>query len=188
MRKIIVFNHISLDGYFVDRNGQMNWAHSAADNQEWNAFVSENASGSAVFLFGRVTYDLMAGFWPTPMAHQNMPDVAESMNNSQKLVFSRTLDKVTWQNAKLVKGDLITEVRKLKQGSGENFLIFGSGTIVTQLAEAGLIDEYQLVVNPIALGAGRTMFDGLKINLRLKLSKSRAFSNGNVVLWYVPVD
>ncbi len=186
MRKIIVFNHISLDGYFVDRNGQMNWAHSPADDQEWNAFVSQNASGSAVFLLGRVTYDLMAGFWPTPMAHQNMPDVAAAMNKTPKLVFSRKLDKVTWQNAKLMKGDLITEMRRLKQEPGDDFVIFGSGTIVKQLAEAGLIDEYQLVVNPIALGAGRTLFDGLKNNLTLKLSKSRAFSNGNTVLSYVP--
>ncbi len=117
MRKIIVFNHISLDGYFVDRNSQMNWAHSAPQDQEWNAFVSQNASGSAVFLFGRVTYELMAGFWPTPMAHQNMPDVAEAMNKTPKLVFSRKLDKVTWQNASLVKGDLVTEMRRLKQES-----------------------------------------------------------------------
>ena len=186
MRKIIVFNHISLDGYFVDRNGQMNWAHSPADDQEWNAFVSQNASGSAVFLFGRVTYDLMAGFWPTPMAHQNMPDVAAAMNKTPKLVVSRKLDNVTWQNAKLMKGDLISEMRRLKQEPGDDFVIFGSGTIVKQLAEAGLIDEYQLVVNPIALGAGRTLFDGLKNNVALKLSKSRAFSNGNTVLSYVP--
>lgn len=187
MRKITVFNHISLDGYFVDRNGQMNWAHSAPDNQEWNAFVSQNASGSAIFLFGRVTYDLMVGFWPTAMAHQNMPEVAKSMNNSKKMVFSRKLDKVNWQNTTLLKGDLITEMRRLKQEPGDDFVIFGSGTIVTQLAERGLIDEYQLVVNPIALGAGRTMFEGLKTNLTLKLSRSRTFSNGNVVLWYLPV-
>ncbi len=186
MRRIIVFNHISLDGYFVDRNGQMNWAHSAPDDQEWNAFVSQNANGRAVFLFGRVTYELMAGFWPTPIAHQNMPDVAEAMNKTPKLVFSRKLDKVTWQNAKIIKGDLITEVHKLKQEPGDDLVVFGSGTIVKQLAEASLIDEYQVVLNPIALGAGRSMFDGIKIHTMLKLSKSRAFSNGNVVLWYLP--
>ena len=186
MRKIIVFNHISLDGYFVDKIGQMNWAHSAPQDQEWNAFVSENAKGNAIFLFGRITYELMAGFWPTPVAHQNMPEVAASMNKTPKLVFSRELEKLEWQNAELAKGELVSEMRKLKQQPGDNFVIFGSGTIVAQLAEAGLIDEYQLVVNPIALGAGRTLFEGLNSSLNLKLTKSRAFSNGNVLLWYVP--
>ena len=188
MRKIIVFNHVSLDGYFVDSNGQMSWAHSSPQDQEWNAFVSQNAGGSAVLLFGRVTYELMAGFWPTPVAHQNMPDVAEAMNKTPKLVFSRTLDTLSWQNAKLMKGDLIGETRKLKQGNGDDFVIFGSGTIVKQLAEVNLIDEYHIVVNPIALGAGRTMFDGIKGNVALKLTKSRTFANGNVVLWYVPAE
>ena len=110
------------------------------------------------------------------------------MNKTPKLVFFRTLDTLSWQNAKLMKGDLIGETRKLKQGNGDDFVIFGSGTIVKQLAEVNLIDEYQIVVNPIALGAGRTMFDGIKGNVALKLTKSRTFANGNVVLWYVPAE
>src|SRR5438105_4358563 len=98
MRKLIVFNHVSLDGFFVDANGQMNWAHK--QDAEWNAFVAENASGGGELWFGRITYELMASFWPTPQAMQTMPIVAEQMNNLPKVVFSRTLDKATWNNTK----------------------------------------------------------------------------------------
>ena len=139
MRSLIVFNHVSLDGYFVDKKGDMRWAHQ--QDPEWNEFVAGNARGGGVLLFGRVTYEMMASYWPTPMAAQNSPAVAEHMNNLQKVVFSRTLDKVSWKNTRLVKGDLATEVRKMKQESGEGLVIMGSGTIVSQLAQEGLIDD-----------------------------------------------
>ena len=184
MRKLIVFNHVSLDGYFVDRNGEMSWARADHQDAEWNEFVSANASGGGVLVFGRITYDMMASFWPTPAAKQSMPAVAEGMNNLPKIVFSKTMDKASWNNTKLVKGDLVEEVRKLKKESGDGMAIIGSGSIVSQLAPAGLIDEYQVVVNPIILGEGRTMFDAVNENLKLKLTKTRAFRNGNVVLWY----
>jgi len=101
-------------------------------------------------------------------------------------VFSRTMDKASWNNTKLVKGDLAAEVRMLKQESGVGMVILGSGSIVSQLAQAGLIDSYQFVVNPIILGKGRTMFDGVKDKLNLKLTKTRAFGNGNVFVSYEP--
>jgi dihydrofolate reductase len=186
MPRIIVFNHVTLDGYFVDGKGDMSWAHSARNDSEWNGFVDENARGSAVLMFGRKTYDLMAGYWPTPMAMQSAHVVAEKMNSAQKIVFSRTLVNASWQNARLVKSDLVTEVSKMKKTPGEDMVIFGSGTIVSQLAEAGLIDEYQFALNLIALGSGRTLFEGLKDRVQLKLTKIRAFSNGNVMLWYTP--
>ena len=188
MPRIVVFNHVSLDGYFVDGGGEMHWAraHSVKDDSEWNAFVAENAKGNAVLMFGRKTYDLMASYWPTAMALQNAPQVAEKMNGASKVVFSRTMHKASWQNTTLVKGDLLTEARKMKQSPGEDMVIFGSGTIVAQLAEAGLIDEYQFALNPIALGKGRTMFDGIKDKLHLQLTRTRAFSNGNVMLYYAP--
>jgi dihydrofolate reductase len=141
----------------------------------------------AGLLFGRITYELMASYWPTPLAKQNMPAVAEGMNRMPKTVFSRTLDKVTWNNTKLLKGDLATEVRKLKNEPGPDIVILGSGSIVSQLAQEGLIDEFQIVVNPIILGKGRTMFDGVKETVTLKLVKSRVFGNGNVVQDYEPV-
>jgi dihydrofolate reductase len=184
MRKLGVFNNLSLDGYFVDAHGDMHWAYRDKPDAEWNAFVAGNASGEGELLFGRITYELMASYWPTPLAKQNMPAVAEGMNRMPKVVFSRTLDKVTWTNTKLVKGDLATEVRKLKAESGPDIVILGSGSIVSQLSQEGLIDEFQIVVNPIVLGKGRTMFDGVRQRPRLKLTRSRAFGNGNVVLNY----
>jgi len=186
MRKLIVFNHVSLDGYFTDANGDMTFAQNATLDPEWDAFVAGNASGGGTFVFGRVTYELMASFWPTPLAAENMPDVAERMNNLPKVVFSRTLEEASWNNTKLVKSDLTGEIRRMKQEEGDGMVIFGSGTIIAQLAQEGLIDEYQVVVDPIALGNGRIMFDGMKEKLPLKLTKTRTFGNGNVLLCYEP--
>ncbi len=188
MQKLLVFNHVSLDGYFVDMNGDMSWAKADHQDAEWNAFVSENASGGGTLVFGRITYELMASFWPTPFAIENMPAVAEGMNNLPKIVFSRTLDHASWNNTTLLKGDLVSEIRKLKQEPGVGLVILGSGSIVSQLSQERLIDEYQIVVNPIVLGAGRTMFEGSKKNLSLKLTKTRAFKNGNVLLCYEPKE
>ena len=182
MRKLSVFNSVTLDGYFTDKNGDMSWAHQA--DSEWNAFVAENASGGGMLLFGRITYEMMASFWPSPAAFEQMPEVAEGMNNSPKIVFSRTMDKATWKNTTVVSGDIAAAVRKLKEEPGEPMVILGSGTIVSQLTQAGLIDEYQIALNPIVLGSGRTMFDGVKDKLRLKRTESRSFGNGNVFLCY----
>src|SRR5512141_2453135 len=175
MRKLIVFNHVSLDGYFTDANGDMRFAQNPIPDAEWDAFVSNNAGAGGTLVFGRVTYDLMVSFWPTPMAAQQMPDVAERMNNLPKVVFSRTMQAASWQNTKLVKSDLADEIKKLKNEAGADMVMFGSGTIVSQLAQAGLIDEYQFVIDPVVLGKGRTMFDGLKEKLTFKLKSSRTF-------------
>jgi dihydrofolate reductase len=186
MRRLIVFNHISLDGYFTDANSNMSFAQNPIPDLEWNAFVAGNAGGGGVLVFGRVTYDLMVGFWPTPMAAEQMPDVAERMNNLPKVVFSRTMEKAGWNNTRLVKDDLTGVVRTMKQGDGDNMVIFGSGIIVSQLAQEGLIDEYQFVLDPVVLGEGRTMFDGVREKFSLKLKSSRTFANGNVLLCYEP--
>ena len=182
MRTLQVFNHVSLDGYFVDGKGDMSWAHG--DDPEFQAFTQENASGQAAMLFGRVTYEMMAGFWPTPAAAQMMPEVAASMNAAPKYVFSRTLATADWSNTTLLRGDILAETRRLKAEPGPDLLIMGSGTIASQLTEAGLIDEYQIVVNPLVLGSGRTMFEGVTRRMNLALEKSRSFKNGKVVLWY----
>lgn len=185
MRKLAVFNSVTLDGYFVDTKGDMSWAHR--DDPEWNAFVADNASGEAVLVFGRVTYEMMASWWPTPRALQSMPVVAERMNSLQKVVFSRTLDRASWNNTRLVKSDLASSIRQMKREPGNDLIILGSGSIVAQLAQEGLIDEFQIALNPIALGAGRTMFDGVRERLRLKLTQTRSFANGNVFLRYEPM-
>ena len=184
MRKLVVFNHVTLDGYFTDTNGDMSWAHTSRQDAEWNAFVADNAKGGGVLLFGRITYELMASYWPTLIALKNDPVVAEGMNRMSKIVFSRTLDRVSWSNTKLVKGDLASEVRTMKSEPGSGMAILGSGSIVSQLAPEGLIDEYQVVVNPIVLGKGRTMFDDIKARLNLKLTKTRTFGSGKVYMCY----
>ena len=187
MRKLIVFNSVTLDGYFSGENGDIGWAHENQD-PEFNAFVEENAKGAqGTLLFGRVTYDMMAGYWPTPQARKDNPVVAEGMNNMPKVVFSRTLDKASWKNTTLVKGDPAAEVRRMKKESGPGMVIFGSGSIVSLLTQQRLIDEYQIVVVPVIIGEGRTMFEGVKDKLKLKRTKERTFGNGNVFLVYEPV-
>jgi dihydrofolate reductase len=186
MQRLIVFNSTSLDGYFTDAIGEMTFAHNANPDAEWDAFVAGNAGGGGTLLFGRVTYELMAGFWPTPLAAQQMPEVAEGMNNLNKVIFSRTLDKISWSNTRLVKSALVEEIRKLKSEQGKGLAILGSGSIVSQLAPLDLIDEYQVVVVPVILGKGRTMFEGVTNIVPLRLIKTRSFNNGNVLLCYEP--
>jgi dihydrofolate reductase len=184
MRRIIAFEQVSLDGFFVDAKGDMSFAHK--QDAEWNEFQSGNASGNSALLFGRVTYNMMASFWPTPAAKERMPAVTEAMNNLPKVVFSRTLTEAAWKNTTLLKGDLVAEARRMKLETGPDMVILGSGSIVSQLTEASLIDEFQVVVNPIILGKGRTLFEGVASRRPLKLVKSRSFVNGNVVLYYEP--
>jgi dihydrofolate reductase len=110
------------------------------------------------------------------------------MNSRPKVVFSRTLDEASWNNTKLVKSDPAAAIRQMKQEPGAGMAVLGSGSIVSQLAQAGLVDEYQLVVNPIALGQGKTLFEGMTDKLPLKLTKTRTFNNGNVLLCYEPMQ
>jgi dihydrofolate reductase len=184
MRKLIVFNHVTLDGYFVSAGGDMNWAKEGDDDKEYQAFVAGNAGGDGQLLFGRVTYQMMASYWPTAMAEQHMPEVAKGMNRMPKVVFSRTLNEAKWSNSRLVKDNLVEEVRKMKNEPGPGMTILGSGSVVAQLAAAQLIDEYQVMIDPVALGKGRTMFEGMPEILRLKITKTRSFRNGKVYLCY----
>jgi dihydrofolate reductase len=186
MRKLISFTHISLDGFFTSEKGDISWAHKPHDDTEWGAFVKENASSGGTLLFGRRTYDIMASYWPSPMASQNDPVVAKNMNECHKIVFSRTLEKADWQNTQLLNGNLVEEARKLKQEAKQDMAILGSGSIVSQLADAGLIDEIQLVIDPLVLGKGKPLFSGLNRRLDLELINSRTFKNSCVVLTYVP--
>jgi len=186
MRKLIVFNHVSIDGYFTGENGDFRWAHAGNDDPEYQAFVAGNAGGEGQLLFGRITYDLMARYWPTPMADQHDPVVAKAMNNMQKVVFSRTLEKPLWNNTKLVRTDIVSEIQKMKNESGPGMVIMGSGRIISQLAQEQVIDEYQIIINPVALGKGRTMFDGMGKMLSLKQISTRTFNNGKVFLRFEP--
>ena len=162
MSKLSVFENVTLDGYFCGPNGDLSWAKQNVD-EEWNKFVEENATSGGVLLMGRVTYDMMVQYWPTPQATKNDPVVAERMNNMPKIVFSRTLDKPNWNNTKVVKGDIAAEVKRLKEEGGKDITILGSGSIVSQLTQAGLIDEYKFSVNPVVMVKARQYLKALKI-------------------------
>jgi dihydrofolate reductase len=174
---------VTLDGYFAGRGGDVSWHNVDA---EFNEYAKKMANSGNTLLFGRVTYQLMAGYWPTPEALKDDPVVAKGMNSAPKVVFSRTLSKADWSNTRLVKDDMLVEIRKLKQQPGKDLTLLGSGSVVSQLAQAGLVDEYQILLNPVVLGGGKTMFDGVKDKLTLKLTKTRTFGNENVLLCYAP--
>ena len=184
MRKLSVFNLVTLDGYFAGEGGDISW-HMV--DEEFQELANAASNSGNTLLFGRVTYELMAGFWPTPEAIRTDPIVAAGMNKAEKIVFSRTLQKADWNNTRLVMDDMLAEVRRLKQGTGKELTVLGSGSIVSQLAQEGLIDEYQVLVNPVVIGKGRTMFEGIRDRIGLKLVKTRTFGNGNVLLTYEPV-
>jgi len=185
-RKLGAFLHTSLDGYYCDARGDMSFAHKPPEDTEWHEFVTGNASGDGMLLFGRTTYEMMASWWPTPMAAQAMPEVAAGMNAMPKVVFSRSLASADWSNTTLVKDDLVAAVRRMKDEAGPDMVILGSGSIVMQLADAGLVDSFQVVINPVALGSGKSLFSGLTRKLDLALTDTRVFKNGAVVLWYTP--
>src|SRR6266480_6890022 len=136
------------------------------------------------FFFGRVTYDMMASFWPTPMGKSTNPVFAEALNNTPKIVFSKTLKKADWQNTEVAQELTKEGILKLKQRPGKNMMIFGSGTLVEQLTKLGLVDEYQLMVNPVVLGKGKPLFNNITDRMNLNLVSSKTFKSGLVLLRY----
>ncbi|GAO04958.1 dihydrofolate reductase family protein [Anaeromyxobacter sp. PSR-1] len=185
MRRLIVFNQLSVDGHLSDPHGDMSWAKEDAD-EEFDRFTAARARAGGVLLFGRITYQLMESYWPTPDAARALPEVARHMNRLPKVVFSRTLAEARWQNTTLVRDDPVAAVRRMKARPGPGMAILGSGTLVSQLADAGLVDAYELILNPVALGAGRSIFEGIHRRLKLRLTESRAFANGKIFVCYAP--
>jgi dihydrofolate reductase len=183
MKKLLAFDLVSLDGYFEGPNRDISWHNVDA---EFNDYAIAMLNFVDTLLFGRVTYELMAGFWPTPEAIKNDPIVADKMNTLPKVVFSRTLNKAEWSNTRLVKDNLEDEIRTMKKLPGRAIALLGSGTIMSELAQLGLIDEYWIMVNPLVLGAGTPLFKGIKNRLDLKLLGTQSFRNGNVALRYEP--
>ncbi len=175
---------MTLDGYFEGPERDIGWHNVDA---EFNEHAVEMLNSTDLLIFGRVTYELMAGYWPTPDAIRNDPVVASLMNSLQKIVFSETLDEAEWFNTRLVKDDIEGEVKRLKKESGKDMVILGSGSIVSRLATSGLIDEYQVMVNPLVLGRGRPLFAGIRDRINLRLLRTRTFRNGNVLLCYEPL-
>jgi dihydrofolate reductase len=180
MQRLRVFESVSVDGYFTGADGDLSWSHAGGDDPQFADWVAGNASSGGALLFGRKTYQMMAAFWPTPLAAQQMPVVAQGMNAATKYVASKSLQP-TWHNTQLLKGDLLEAVRALKASEGNGITVLGSGSVAAQLGEAGLVDEYQLVIVPVTLGGGRTVFTQPR---KLRLLEQRAFRCGNVVVTY----
>ena len=179
MSKLTSFTFITLNGFFKGENEDTSWHPHGGEAAK---FANEASGADNILLFGRKTYEMMANFWPGPMAAELFPVVAENMNKSQKIVCSNTLEKADWQNTTILKGDVIAQLRQLKQNSGKNITLLGSGSLLTQLSDAGLIDQYTIMLDPVALGKGSSIFEGLQSKLELKLVSSRVFEQDGIVL------
>jgi dihydrofolate reductase len=175
---------VTVDGFFEGSNHELDW-HNV--DGEFNEFAIEQTGKVDVLLFGRVTYQMMASYWPTPSAIANDPIVAGQMNRVPKIVFSRTLEKAEWNNTRLIKDHIAEEILKLKQQPGKDLALFGSANLMSTLMQLDLIDEHRIMVNPVILGSGNPLFKKTKDKLNLKLIKTRTFGNGNVLLCYQPV-
>jgi dihydrofolate reductase len=183
MRKVVMLNRVSIDGFFAGPNGEIDWFVQDPEVDQ----ATHKMMNPKTVLFGRVTYQMFESYWPHVATDPNAPKeartIANELNEMTKVVFSKTLKQVTWENSKLVKGDVTKQVKELKQGKGADITIFGSGTIVQQLANEGLIDEYLIVATPVVLGTGKPLFKDVKKHT-LELLETRYFKSGNVLLHY----
>jgi dihydrofolate reductase len=184
MRKILVFNNLSLDGVFSDAAGGVGWAKR--DGAELTEHVKQTRGNITTYLFGRITYQMFASFWPTPAGKAANPFFAKILTEGQKIVFSKTLRKADWENTAIEPAADDETIARLKSAKGGDCLIFGSGRLVRDLAGRGLIDEYQVVVNPVILGSGQPLFSPLASSVELHLLEAKAFKNGTVLLRYRP--
>lgn len=181
MRRLISFNMMTLDGFFEGPNHDINW-HNVDD--EFNEYAIAQLYTVDTLVFGRVTCELMASYWPTPEAVQNDPVVANLRNTTPKIVFSRSLSSVDWANTRLLRGDAVQELATLKQQAGKDLFIFGSANLSASLLAHGMIDEFRVMVNPVLLGRGTPLFQDVPGPLHLELVNARTFRNGNVLLTY----
>ena len=153
-------------------------------DEEFNDFAIEQLDRMDTLVFGRKTYEGMARYWPTQEAITSDPIVAGKMNGLAKIVVSKTLERAEWNNTRLVRD--LDAIAALKGEQGKDALLIGSSDLAASLAARGLIDEYRLMVVPIALGAGKPVLQGLGADLGLQLLRTRTFKNGNVLLSYAP--
>jgi dihydrofolate reductase len=194
MRRIVTFNNVSADGYFAAADGNLDWV---VQDPELSA-TAAGAPGKGTLIFGRRTYDMFESFWPrvvtesptAPDPHggaqsPEMKKIGVWINEATKLVFSKSRKDVTWKNSRLLRELVPKDIEALKRESGPDILIFGSGTIASQLTQLGLIDEYQFVVNPILLGGGRSLLTNVPKITKVKLEEVKQHKTGNVMLRYV---
>jgi dihydrofolate reductase len=185
MRNIVSFTHASLDGYVAGPQGEMDWITYTDEVAEDARRLCDGCGGA---LYGRTTYEMMAGYWPTVLSEAD-PDPralqhAKWVQEIPKVVFSTTMDRADWNNTTLVKQNLTEQVMKLKQQAGDELLIFGSPRLTHSLAKLGLIDQYHINLNPIALGKGMPLFDPHNEAAKLNLLKSHRFDCGVISLRY----
>ncbi|HYS73570.1 MAG TPA: dihydrofolate reductase family protein [Thermoplasmata archaeon] len=179
MRKLIMWNLVTLDGFFEGRKSwDIDW-HNSVWGEELERFSTEQSKSIGMLLFGRVTYEGMASFWS-----KEKGEIADFMNTVSKVVFSRTLKDAAWNNSRLVKGNAEEEVAKLKKQPGKDLFIFGSANLSATLMQKGLIDEYRLCLAPVVLGGGNPLFKESAERLNLKLVESRPLKSGGVILYY----
>lgn len=185
MRKLIMFNMVTLDGFFAGPNGELDWHHV---DEEFNDFAITQLKSADGLVFGRVTYEMMASYWPTEAADKDDPTVAALMNSIPKVVASRTLAKADWNNSSVIGQNVAREISQLKEQPGKDMLLFGSADLASSLRQLGLIDEYRVVVNPVVLGRGKPLFKNVEDRFNLQLTNARPFRSGNVLLYYRPND
>ncbi|MDF3066005.1 MAG: deaminase [Polyangiaceae bacterium] len=195
-RRIVMFNQVSADGFFSDSSGALDWVVNDPDVHRRAVARMPETGG---ILFGRRTYENFAAFWPGALADlqkagphgENKADpafaaMAHWLNDTKKLVASRTLTRVDWNNTEVMPELNVQVVRALKKQPGKDILIFGSGTVVSQLSEAQLIDEYRFVVCPVLLGSGQSLLRSVSLRLKLDLKEALALPSGNVLVTYEP--
>ena len=194
-RRIMVFNRVSADGYFAAPHGNLNWV---VPDPEVDRAAGAGIPANDAIMFGRKTYEMFAQFWPhvgkgsTPPSDPHAPgrqspellNFAKMLNESSKIVFSRTLSSADWENSTLVREIDPAEIDAMKRGPGKNIIIFGSGEIVSALARHGLIDDYHFVISPVLLGGGKTLLNDVGTATSVKLVESKPFPSGNVLLRY----
>jgi dihydrofolate reductase len=185
MRKIFLFMNVTLDGYFEGPGHDISFF--AADNDSHHETFSPGQSQEVdTILLGHRTYELMENYWPTPQAEQDNPDVAKFMNETPKVVVSHNAFKPGWPNVTVINDNVAGEIKKLKEQPGKNIISFGSNNLCVSLMPAGLIDEFQILVNPVALGDGTPLFKGLSKKTDLILTETRQFNSGKILLTYKP--
>ena len=183
MRTLSAFNFITLNGFLHGANGDLSW-HT--HGTEENLYASDSLQAENILLFGRKTYEMMAGYWPTPMAMEHDPTVAIGMNRAEKLVFSSSTQEAAWENTSIINGDITEKIRQLKQTPGKNMTLLGSGNILSQLAANDLIDDYLIMIDPVAIGSGTSIFSGIEHRLQLSLKNVQTFKSGVILLHYKP--
>lgn len=182
MRKLIMWNLVTLDGYFEgEKPWDLDW-HGSIWGPELERLAIEQLGGADMLLFGRVTYEGMAAHWRTAEG-----EVAGLMNRLPKVVVSRTLGEADWANTTLVKDDAAAAVRRLKREGDRDILVFGSADLSATLIDEDLFDEYRLAVAPVVLGHGTSLFGRNLKRKSLTLVAAKPLSSGGVILRYAPV-